>query len=99
MNVLLNRLNVKPDFNIWESFYEWLSLPKIENYPDLKWNMNYIVDELIEKWIATKNQDNSVGVLFENTNIPSCILQKRNGTHWYLASDLACIKYRILICL
>jgi|TARA_Y100001960_G_C14186280_1_gene592712 arginyl-tRNA synthetase len=28
--------------------------------------------------------------------MPSCILQKRDGTHGYLASDLACIKYRML---
>ena len=27
--------------------------------------------------------------------IPSCILQKRDGTHGYLASDLASIKYRM----
>jgi arginyl-tRNA synthetase len=27
--------------------------------------------------------------------MPSCILQKRDGTHGYLASDLATIKYRM----
>jgi len=27
--------------------------------------------------------------------LPSCILQKRDGTHGYLASDLAAIKYRL----
>ncbi len=95
MTKQLNRLNVKPDYNIWESFYEWLWLPKLEDYPDLRWNMHQIVDELVEKWIATKNDDNSVGVVFPNeAKLSSCILQKRNGTHWYLASDLACIKYR-----
>lgn len=26
--------------------------------------------------------------------MPSCILQKRDGTHGYLASDLSCIAYR-----
>ncbi len=96
MNTQLFRLNVKPNFNIWESFYEWLNLPKMENYPDLEYNMKEIVLELIEKWIAKKNQDNSVWIEFpENTKIPSCILQKRDWTHWYLASDLACIKYRM----
>ncbi len=95
MNTQLSRINVKPDYNIWESFYEWIWLPKLEDYPDLKWNMHSIVDELIEKWIATKNEDNSVGVVFpDEAKLPSCILQKRNGTHGYLASDLACIKYR-----
>ncbi len=96
MNSQLSRLNVKPDYNIWESFYEWLWLPKMENYPDLKDDMHSIVDILISKWIATKNDDNSVWVNFdEDLKIPSCILQKRDGTHWYLASDLAAIKYRI----
>lgn len=96
MDENLNRLNVKADYNIWESFYEWLWLPKNENYPDLRFNMTEIVKELIEKWIATKNDDGSVWVIFENDKLPSCILQKSNGTHGYLASDLACIKYRAL---
>lgn len=95
MRKQLNRMNVQPDYDIWESFYEWIGLPKIQDYPDLKWNMHSIVDELVEKWIATKNEDNSVWVVFPGeAKLPSCILQKRNGTHWYLASDLACIKYR-----
>ena len=96
MNILLWRLFVKPDYNIWESFYEWLGLPKMENYPDLTYSMKDIVEELIVKWIATKNDDNSVWVVFsEASKLPSCILQKRDGTHGYLASDLACIKYRV----
>ena len=96
MNALLNRLFVFPDYNIGESFYEWLNLPKLENYPDLTHSMHEIVKELINKWIATKNDDNSVWVIFsESSKLPSCILQKRDGTHGYLASDLACIKYRI----
>ena len=96
VQVQLDRLNIKADFNIWESFYEWLNFPKMENYPDLKYTMSDIVKELIEKWIATKNDDNSVWVVFDDDiNIPSCILQKRDWTHWYLASDLAAIKYRM----
>lgn len=96
MNKVLARLGVYPDFNVWESFYEWLGLPKMENYPDLKDDMHSIVEELIQKDIATKNEDNSVGVVFDEAlNISSCILQKRDGTHGYLASDLACIKYRM----
>jgi arginyl-tRNA synthetase len=96
MQVQLDRLNVKPDYNIWESFYEWLWLPKMEDYPDLNDDMHSIVDELIKKWIAVKNDDNSVWVNFdEELKIPSCILQKRDWTHGYLASDLAAIKYRV----
>lgn len=92
----LKNLNVTPDYNIWESFYEGLNLPKLEDYPDLKYSMSDIVSELLEKNIVTKNEDNSVWVIFaEETKIPSCILQKRDGTKGYLASDLACIKYRI----
>jgi arginyl-tRNA synthetase len=95
MQLQLDRLNVKPDYNIWESFYEWIWLPKLWDYPDLEYNMKDIVSELIDKQIATKNKDNSVWVIFdEKLKIPSCILQKRDGTHWYLASDLACVKYR-----
>ena len=68
----------------------------MQEYPDLKYTMHDIVQELVEKNIATKNEDNSVGVVFpEEFNIPSCILQKRDGTHGYLASDLAAIKYRV----
>jgi arginyl-tRNA synthetase len=38
-----------------------------------------------------------VGVDFgDESKIPSCILQKRDGTHGYLASDLAAIKYRTI---
>lgn len=97
MQLTLDRFNIKADFNIWESFYEWLWLPKIEDNPDLEFDMNSIVAELIKKWIATKNEDNSVWVEFnDNSKIPSCILQKRDGTHWYLASDLAAIKYRTI---
>ena len=92
----LKRLNVEPTYNIWESFYEGLNLPKLENYPDLKYSMSDIVSELIEKKIATKNDDNSVWVIFDDsTKIPSCILQKRDWTKGYLASDLAAIKYRM----
>lgn len=94
MNKILARLNVKPDYNIGESFYEWLWLPKIEDNPDLEFDMKSIVSELLSKWIATKNEDNSVWVVFENDKFPSCILQKNNWTHGYLASDLASIKYR-----
>ncbi len=96
MNQQLARLNVKPDYNIWESFYEGLWLPKMEDYPDLKYDMHFIVNELVWKNIATKNEDNSVWVNFdESKKIPSCILQKRDWTHGYLASDLAAIKYRV----
>ncbi len=96
MNIQLARISVHPDYNIGESFYEGLGLAKMEDYPDLKWDMHTIVEGLIDVKIATKNDDNSVGVIFtDESKIPSCILQKRDGTHGYLASDLACVKYRM----
>jgi arginyl-tRNA synthetase len=58
--------------------------------------MSDVVSELVKLGIATKNEDGSVGIIFdEATKLPSCILAKRDGTHGYLASDLACIRYRI----
>lgn len=92
-----DRLWVKATYDIWESFYEWIWLPKLWNYPDLKYKMSDIIKELIQKWIAIKNDDNSVWIIFdEKTKLPSVMLQKRDGTHWYLASDLAAVKYRII---
>lgn len=96
MNIQLSRIFVYPQYNIGESFYEWLGLEKMEDYPDLKYSMKDIVWELIKKGVATQNEDGSVWVVFpDSMKIPSCILQKRDGTHWYLASDLASIKYRM----
>ena len=58
--------------------------------------MKDIVAELIKNKIAIQNEDGSVGVTFpEETKIPSCILQKKDGTGLYLTSDLAAIKYRL----
>ncbi len=100
----LDILNVHATYNIGESFYEWLGLPRPndEDYPDLEYNMKDIVRELITKGIATDNsiasngEDTSVGVVFpEETKLPSCILQKKDGTGLYLTSDLAAIKYRL----
>lgn len=94
----LDLLNVHATYNIWESFYEWLNLPRPNNedYPALTYKMKDIVTELIEKWVAKQNDDGSVGVSFpEETKMPSCILQKKDGTWLYLTSDLGAIKYRL----
>ena len=94
----LDVLNVHATYNIWESFYEWLALPRPndEDYPNLEFTMKDIVRELIEKWVAIQNEDGSVGVVFpEETKMPSCVLQKKDGTGLYLTSDLAAIKYRL----
>ncbi|NRH21145.1 arginine--tRNA ligase [Candidatus Gracilibacteria bacterium] len=94
----LDLLNVHANYNIGESFYEGLNLPRPNNedYPDLQWNMKDIVAELIKNKVATQNEDGSVGVVFsEESKLPSCILQKKDGTGLYLTSDLAAIKYRL----
>lgn len=76
--------------------------------------MDDVIAELVEKKIATKNEDGSTGIDFqkyieshlpsldisekdiqEMMKLPSTILEKRDGTHGYLASDLACVKYRM----
>lgn len=93
---VIEKLHVYNDIAIGEAFYEGLPLPKIGDYPELVYTMDMIVAELVEKNIATKNEDGSIGIIFpDETKLPSTILEKRDGTHGYLASDLACIKYRV----
>lgn len=93
---ILELMHIHQDFDIGESFYEGIDLPKIGNQPDLKYDMNDIVAELLDKKIAIKNEDGSIGVIFEEeTKIPSTIVQKKDGTNLYLTSDLATIKYRL----
>jgi arginyl-tRNA synthetase len=58
--------------------------------------MQMIVDELLQKGIATKNEDGSVGVVFdESFKLPSTIIQKKDGAMLYTTSDIASIKYRL----
>lgn len=96
LNKTLGRLYIKPDYNIWESFYEGLGLPKMEDYPDLEKDMATLVEDLIKAGVATRNEDNSAWVVFpETSKLPSVVLQKRDGTHGYLASDVATIYYRM----
>lgn len=93
---ILDLMHIHQDVNIGESFYEGRNLPGTQEVPPLVYDMKSIVDELIEKGIATKNDDGSVGVIFpEETKMPSTILQKKDGTNLYLTSDLATIKYRL----
>jgi arginyl-tRNA synthetase len=96
MQRTIDLLHVHPDVAIGESFYEGLPLPKIGEYPDLTYTMWDVVNELVNKNIAQKNEDWSVSITFpEWSKLPSNIVQKQDGTHWYFASDLACIKYRV----
>lgn len=93
---ILELMHIHQDCDVGESFYEWIDLPVIGDVPKLQFDMNSVVEELIEKGIATQNDDGSVGVIFdESTKMPSTILRKKDGTNLYLTSDLAAIKYRL----
>jgi arginyl-tRNA synthetase len=113
-NAVIEKLHVSNDVAIGEAFYEGLPLPKIWNHPALQYTMDDVIAELVEKKIATKNEDGSTGIDFQKyiethlskitlpekeiqeiIKLPSTILEKRDGTHGYLASDLACVKYRM----
>lgn len=96
MNAILATIHVIPDFDIGESFYEDLPLPKIWNQPPLTYTMNDVITELLEKKIAVKNEDGSVAVTFaEEKKIPSVVIQKKDGTNLYLTADICAIKYRL----
>mgnify|MGYP005653635431 FL=1 len=101
LNEVMERLLVKYDYAVGESFYEWLDLPPVTDQPNLpkpECVMSEIVEELIDKWIATRNDDGSAGITFpKESKLPSVMLQKRNGTHGYLASDLSTIRYRKIV--
>jgi arginyl-tRNA synthetase len=96
MNKILAKIYVIPDYDIGESFYEKLPLPKIGNQPELQFTMNDVIAELLEKKIAIKNEDGSVAVIFpEDTKLPSVVIQKKDGTNLYLTADICTIKYRL----
>ncbi|MBP9779204.1 arginine--tRNA ligase [Candidatus Gracilibacteria bacterium] len=96
MNATLETIHVKPDYDIGESFYENLPLPKLGDQPTLIYTMNDIVKELLEKNIAIKNEDGSVAVIFpEEKKLPSVVIQKKDGTNLYLTADICAIKYRL----
>jgi arginyl-tRNA synthetase len=96
MNAILATIHVIPDYDIGESFYEDLPLPKIGTQPALIYTMQDIISELLEKNIAIKNEDGSVAVIFpDETKLPSVVIQKKNGTNLYMTADICAIKYRL----
>ena len=48
-----------------------------------------------EGMVGSENSSTQALKHSSTAKLPSCILQKRDGTHGYLASDLAAIKYRL----
>ena len=97
-NRMMDIIGVKCDYHIGESFYQ--GIPAINatftSVPPLQYTMQMIVDELLQKGIATKNEDGSVAVLFEESlKLPSTIIQKKDGAMLYITSDIASLKYRL----
>ena len=95
---MMNIIGVKCDYHIGESFYQWITEinKELKNIPLLTHTMKMIVDELVEKEIATRNEDGSVAVIFdESLKLPSTVIQKKDGAMLYITSDIACVKYRL----
>lgn len=77
-----HRLNVQTDHVMGESFYEGKMQP--------------IIDELLAKGVATQNADGSIAVEFPKADkLPSCLVQKSNGSTLYHTRDLAALQYRM----
>lgn len=79
----LTDLGVHFDHEIGESFYIDRS--------------RKMLDLAIEQGVAIRNSDGSLAVDFERFDIdlPSCLLQKKDGSTLYLTRDLATIEYRM----
>ena len=97
-NRMMDIIGVKCDYHIGESFYQGISTinATFKGIPPLTYTMQMIVDELLQKGIATKNEDGSVGIVFdESLKLPSTIIQKKDGAMLYITSDIASLKYRL----
>ncbi len=81
-NKTYERLGVKFDTNLGESFYEPM--------------LNDIVRLALQKGIA-REEDGAIKIFFEGgeRELPPSVLQKKDGSHLYMTTDLATIKYRI----
>lgn len=79
IQTIYQQLNASFSFIHGESFYEPM-LPSV-------------LAELLNKKIATKNPDHSVGVLLDEFKLPSTIIQRSDGATLYITRDLAADKY------
>ena len=104
---LQNKLDFKI-VSLWESLVNvsMVEAEKVFNEFNLKMNLSHtkgesfyaqfcqgVLEDLINKKIATKNEDGSVVVFFENKS--PLMLQKSNGNYLYALYDIAAIKWRI----
>jgi arginyl-tRNA synthetase len=75
------RLKIHNDEELGESFY----IPEAKK----------MVSELLEKGVATQNDDGSVIIPLDEFGIETpALIQKSNGTALYLTTDMATVKYR-----
>lgn len=79
IHAVMARLKISTDFELGEAFFA----------PEGK----EIVQNLLQKGIASKNEDGSVIVPLEGFDVPM-LVQKSNGTALYATTDIATILYR-----
>jgi len=78
---IMSRLRISTDYELGEAYFA----PRGKD----------IVRELIEKGIATQNDDGSVIVLLDEEGIDvPMLVQKSNGTALYATTDIATLEYR-----
>ncbi|MFN7160819.1 MAG: arginine--tRNA ligase [Candidatus Gracilibacteria bacterium] len=80
---IFEKLHVKFDTEHGEAFYMPI-VPKV-------------MDEMLSKGILTKNEDGSIAMNFEEKgiNLPSCLMQKKDGSTLYHTRDVATIDFRL----
>lgn len=82
MHKVLNRLNIKTDLELGESFY-------VESGQQM-------VNELLARGVAKQGQDGSVIVPLDNYGIKTpMLIRKSNGAALYATTDMATMKYRV----
>lgn len=81
IHTVMNRLNISTDYELGEAFFAPLGKEAVQN--------------LLEKGIATQNEDGSVIVSLEEYgfDVP-LLIQKSNGAALYATTDLATMLYR-----
>ena len=78
---IYEKLGVKIDLTLGESFYETM--------------LEAAADELLDKKIATRNDDGSVAVNFPDEVLPSFLLKKKDSSSLYALRDIASAVFRI----
>ncbi len=82
-NKIYAQLKVNIEETLGESFYENM--------------LTSAIKLLLDKGIADQNEDGSIAVNFEKhgLDLPSCLIQKKDGSTLYITRDIATIQYRV----